>query len=269
MDMRPDAEDCGSFWRAFLVSVSWIASGNVGKIIGRVVVDEKNLVIISGQHFGHAIQADGSTLMEIVAIVIIPAVKNDRDHESPPLAGATALLENLLPMPRAGILAIRTCSTDKAFSKRGMRHGSRDAVLMLRHRVALCSRHVSALGGEPDPLDLRRRHHVHTYDDHIAGGSIAIQQTPRIDNDEPTLRPSHSDDAVLEHPPRCGDYGKPGFFQCRYRRFRIMTLSPRITSAAAMANGSYTLTTYTSALSCAASATPWLLFDHGGVRLIG
>ena len=51
-----------------------------GQIVGRVVVDEDDLVVLAGQHFGDAVQADGRAFVEVVAVRIVTSVKNDREH---------------------------------------------------------------------------------------------------------------------------------------------------------------------------------------------
>ena len=51
-----------------------------GQIIRCVVVDEDDLVVLAGQHFGDAVQADGRAFVEVIAVRIVTSVENDGEH---------------------------------------------------------------------------------------------------------------------------------------------------------------------------------------------
>src|SRR5579863_5485672 len=51
------------------------------KIVRRIVVDEDDLVGRIGQNLGHTVEADRRTLVEIVSVRVVSAVKDDRNHQ--------------------------------------------------------------------------------------------------------------------------------------------------------------------------------------------
>ncbi len=50
------------------------------KLVRGVVVDEKDLVVVVGEHLGQAIEAQGRAAMQVVPVRVVPAVEDDRDH---------------------------------------------------------------------------------------------------------------------------------------------------------------------------------------------
>ena len=46
-------------------------------IVWRIVIDEEDFVVIVVQDFRHAIETEGSALMQIVAVIVISSVQDD------------------------------------------------------------------------------------------------------------------------------------------------------------------------------------------------
>ena len=54
--------------------------GESRQVVGRIVVDENQLITRVAQHFGQAIDADGRALVKIVAVVVVAPVGDDRQQ---------------------------------------------------------------------------------------------------------------------------------------------------------------------------------------------
>src|SRR5215510_8013228 len=54
--------------------------GKRGMVVRRVVIDEQDFVVGVGHHLGKRIEADRRPLMEIVAVAVVTAVKDDGKH---------------------------------------------------------------------------------------------------------------------------------------------------------------------------------------------
>lgn len=93
------------------------------EIVRRVVVDEKNFIIFVSQYFRHAIQAESSALVEIIAVAIVPSVENDRYHGITRLCFAAAASESQSPIP--GLISVIAA---ESFAASTTRHGSMTAL---------------------------------------------------------------------------------------------------------------------------------------------
>ena len=52
------------------------------ELVGRVVVDEDDLVVGVGEDLGEAVEAERGAAVEVVAVRVVAAVEDERDHRS-------------------------------------------------------------------------------------------------------------------------------------------------------------------------------------------
>src|SRR5437763_8656072 len=51
-----------------------------GQIVWRVVINKDQFVIGTAQHLGETVQADCRSFVQIVSVIVVPTVYNDRNH---------------------------------------------------------------------------------------------------------------------------------------------------------------------------------------------
>src|SRR4030095_14549501 len=88
-------------------------------IVGRVVVDEQDLVGRIRKDLGHAVQRQRRTLVQVVAVAVVAAVEDDRNHQLklPERANfASPWRDDASPPPRPSRISLATSATGVAFS---------------------------------------------------------------------------------------------------------------------------------------------------------